>query len=310
MGETLSEDGLTMKFTRLPIIAGLSILLTAMSAQAANSGSEPPPPPPGQRDYYAEGLTAIDQQDWKTAIELLSKVVEQRPWHDDGHNLLGFAYRKQGHYDQALQHYHQALELNPYHRGALEYLGEALLEMGKPEQAGTMLERLAEACRRSNSDAATAAVTTGNCPEWEQLNRAIEQQRTQTAAGSAESGSSWSSSAPSNIDTSTERLSAQQHFRASYHSKTDPIPLNRMHSWVLQLQTADGKPLENAAIAIAGGMPEHDHGLPSAPQVTRYLGNGAYLLEGMKFHMNGWWQLKFRIETADQSDDITFDLML
>ena len=57
----------------------LLMLAVSVSAQAAGSGSEPPPPPPGQRDYYAEGFSAIEQQDWKTAIELLSKVVERRP---------------------------------------------------------------------------------------------------------------------------------------------------------------------------------------------------------------------------------------
>lgn len=296
------------------IVSALSftlwLLTISLTSQAANTGSEPPPPPPGHRDYYAEGFAAIEGEQWKEAIELLSKVVEARPWHDDGHNLLGFAYRKQGHYDQAFQHYHKALELNPYHRGALEYLGEALLETDQPEQAQATLKKLAEACRRTGGSTAADEVSAASCPEWGQLDQALTQ-HIQTTAGSMTVASDpvWGT-APVDTDLATSQVSAKQYFRASYRSKTEPIPLNRMHSWVLQLQNADGQPLENTAIAIAGGMPEHDHGLPSAPRVTDYLGNGDYLVEGLKFHMNGWWQITFRIKAAGRTDDITFNLML
>jgi hypothetical protein len=42
----------------------------------------------------------------------------------------------------------------------------------------------------------------------------------------------------------------------------------------------NGEPVENATIAVDGDMPEHGHGLPTCPQVTKYLGNGDYLVEG------------------------------
>ena len=76
-------------------------------------------------------------------IEHMTRVIAQRPWHDDAHNLMGFAYRKLGDYDRALEAYDRALELNPHHRGALEYLGEAYLELDRPELAKDMLDRLA-----------------------------------------------------------------------------------------------------------------------------------------------------------------------
>jgi len=62
-----------------------------------------------------------------------------------------------------------------------------------------------------------------------------------------------------------------------------------MHSWILRLETLDGQPVRNAEITVAGGMPKHNHGLPTAPQVTRELGNGDYLVEGIKFQMAGWY---------------------
>ena len=44
-----------------------------------------------------------------------------------------------------------------------------------------------------------------------------------------------------------------------------------------------------AAITVDGGMPQHGHGFPTRPRVTRDLDDGTYLLEGMKFSMTGWW---------------------
>ena len=61
---------------------------------------------------------------------------ELRPWDAEAHNLAGHAYRKLGDYERALTLYDQALRLNPHHRGALEYLGEAYLELDRPAPLG------------------------------------------------------------------------------------------------------------------------------------------------------------------------------
>ena len=44
-------------------------------------------------------------------------------------------------------------------------------------------------------------------------------------------------------------------------------------------------------------MPQHGHGLPTRPQVTRELADGTYLIEGMKFSMTGWWEIKLAIDS-------------
>jgi hypothetical protein len=93
-------------------------------------------------------------------------------------------------------------------------------------------------------------------------------------------------------------------------SQLDPIAINQIHNWTLHVETADGQPVENAEITVDGGMPQHDHGLPTAPQVTQDLGNGDYLVEGLRFHMDGWWEIMFVIESASQSDGVTFNLLL
>jgi tetratricopeptide (TPR) repeat protein len=86
---------------------------------------------------------------------------------------MGYAYRKLGDYHRALAHYQQALDLNPHHRGALEYLGELYLAMGCLAQANEVLARLETACRRIAGDAAKGDWQTG-CGEWQELKAAID----------------------------------------------------------------------------------------------------------------------------------------
>lgn len=76
------------------------------------------------------------------------------------------------------------------------------------------------------------------------------------------------------------------------------------------METPDGKPVENASITLNGGMPQHGHGLPTEPVVSQYLGNGDYLVEGMKFQMTGWWVVNFYVNAGGKSDQVTFNLML
>lgn len=83
-------------------------------------------------------------------------------------------------------------------------------------------------------------------------------------------------------------------------SQVQPVPLNQMHSWVITLRSAEGVPLEGAHISVEGGMPAHDHGLATSPQVTTALGSGRYLLEGVRFHMAGEWLLKLQIAHEGQ----------
>jgi hypothetical protein len=115
---------------------------------------------------------------------------------------------------------------------------------------------------------------------------------------------------PSNLDYSTTRLTEQGLYEITYVSKIDPVPVNQMLTWTLHVETADGQPVENATISVDGDMPQHGHGLPTRPQVTRYLGNGDYLVEGLKFHMPGWWVMDFVIDANGQSDQVRFNMML
>ena len=69
----------------------------------------------------------------------------------------------------------------------------------------------------------------------------------------------------------------------------------------------DGAPVHDARFAVDGGMPQHGHGLPTQPRVTRELADGTYLLEGMKFSMTGWWEVKLAIQGPHGADKVTFN---
>jgi hypothetical protein len=99
-------------------------------------------------------------------------------------------------------------------------------------------------------------------------------------------------------------------FHVSYTSANGNVPVNQMHQWTLHVETADGQPVENATITLDGDMPQHGHGLPTNPQVTEYLGNGDYRVEGLKFQMGGWWVMDFVITAEGQSDTVQFNMLL
>ena len=103
----------------------------------------------------------------------MTEAVREKPWHDNAYSLLGFAHRKLGDFDTSLAHYDKALTLNPHNREALEYLGEAYLDMDQPEKTEEVLETLALECERVASSFPDGDWRTG-CEEWAHLNAAYQ----------------------------------------------------------------------------------------------------------------------------------------
>ena len=115
---------------------------------------------------------------------------------------------------------------------------------------------------------------------------------------------------PGDLDFSSTLPSEQGLYQVSYAPQDGSIRVNQIHAWILHVETPDGEPVENAQILVDGDMPQHGHGLPTVPRVTQYLGNGDYRVEGVKFHMPGWWIMEFDITAAGQTDHVTFNLQL
>jgi len=92
------------------------------------------------------GKQAIDAKDWNMAIDHMTKVVEKDPKNADAFNYLGFAHRQMGDYETAFSDYGKALAINPEHKGANEYIGEAYLKTGNLSMAEQHLAKLDEIC--------------------------------------------------------------------------------------------------------------------------------------------------------------------
>lgn len=125
----------------------------------------------------------------------------------------------------------------------------------------------------------------------------------------AASGQAEALAAPADLDLSTSRTSQQGLFNVSYRSDLDPVAINQLHTWTLHVETAGGQPLDGATVTVDGGMPAHNHGLPTQPLVTP-LGGGDYRVEGMKFQMPGYWTVTVAVDAAGQEDTATFHLLL
>ena len=105
-------------------------------------------------------------------------------------------------------------------------------------------------------------------------------------------------------------LSDSGRYRLSYQSLVDPIVINQIHNWVLQLETAEGLTVSGADITLEGGMPDHDHGLPTNPRITESHDENYYLVEGIRFHMRGRWELEIKIIQGTNMDTAMISLDL
>ena len=105
------------------------------------------------------------------------------------------------------------------------------------------------------------------------------------------------------------RLSSSGQFTATLQP-AQPLRPRRLQMVRVALLDADGRPVDHARINVDGGMPQHGHGLPTRPRVTRELGDGLYEIDGVRFNMGGWWEFKLAIQTPAGPDVITFNLDL
>ena len=98
--------------------------------------------------------------------------------------------------------------------------------------------------------------------------------------------------------------SERGYFAVTIESRLDPVVINRMHAWEVTVNDPEGQSIDDAQLVFSGGMPEHDHGLPTSPQMTERLGGGCYLIEGIRFHMSGRWRLVLEIRANGQQDTV------
>ncbi len=144
-----------------------ALLGLGLALLPATAGADPrDESPAGERvdPDYAAGKAAVAAKDWPAAIGALSSAALRDTRNADIQNDLGYAYRQAGQLELAFKHYQRALELNPRHRGAHEYVGEAYLSVDNLAKAEEHLAALQGICLIP-------------CEEYEDLKKAVADYR-------------------------------------------------------------------------------------------------------------------------------------
>ncbi|MDB5801690.1 MAG: tetratricopeptide repeat protein [Rhodocyclales bacterium] len=136
------------------------LLAFAGIAPPASAMGEDPAPVVKETDF-SRGRAAIERKDWNGAIASFEKVVAREDKNADAYNWLGYASRKSGKLDAAFKYYDKALSIDPKHKGAYEYQGEAFLMANQPAKAESNLATLAKLCN-------------SRCEEYQDLKEAVD----------------------------------------------------------------------------------------------------------------------------------------
>ena len=135
------------------------MLVSSFPSAMANMTETKPAANKEDVDFVA-GKKAIERKDWKSAVDALSRALKRKPESADIHNYLGYAYRHLDDLTLSFTHYKEALRIDPNHRGAHEYIGQAYLKVGQPDKAAEHLARLEQICGK-------------RCEEYQDLARSI-----------------------------------------------------------------------------------------------------------------------------------------
>ena len=143
-------------------LVGATLALTAVAARA--EPYEVDPDLAARDEDYAAGKRAVDRKDWDEAVRRFKLAERRHPEQADLQNILGYAHRNLKQYDLAFVHYKRAIESEPRHRGAHEYIGETYLLTGDLAGAEKHLDALRQICLLP-------------CDELRDLDKAVAQYR-------------------------------------------------------------------------------------------------------------------------------------
>ena len=155
----------------LRIHAFILALVVAASASAMDT-PKPEPKDPDKKDAQLEqARAAIAREDWTGAQAILRQAVAAQPADADRTTStpIRCARARTRQMDLVFRHYNEALRLDPQHRAAREYLGEAYLMTGNVAKAKELLAELDRLCK-------------AGCVEQAELKRSISTFERQHAA--------------------------------------------------------------------------------------------------------------------------------
>ena len=95
---------------------------------------------------YETAVKYLDKQDFAKANKALKAYTKSEPDDADGWNLYAYANRKMNKFEKAEVYYEKALNIDPDHKGALEYQGELYMQTNRPDLAKENLIKLVKLC--------------------------------------------------------------------------------------------------------------------------------------------------------------------
>jgi tetratricopeptide (TPR) repeat protein len=98
--------------------------------------------PGGQPSDYDVAYDLLKAGKFLQAIAAFEKVIAGDPTHAMAYTNMAYSFRRMGQHERAIELYQKALELQPDLAEAHEYMGEALLTVGKVSEARSHLEIL------------------------------------------------------------------------------------------------------------------------------------------------------------------------
>lgn len=132
-----------MKTIAIAVSASLLLLTSPVFAAGSNSAYSNAKPVDSN---FTQGMAAIKAKDWNQVITSMKKVVEKDENNANAWNHIGHAYRQIGDMENSFKHYERALTIDPKHKGAHEYIGEAYLVVKKLDKAEEHLAILKKLC--------------------------------------------------------------------------------------------------------------------------------------------------------------------
>ena len=135
----------------------LVALITTTSALAVDNVTSKDAP------ELASVRARIKAKDFKGALAELTPMLATYQ-HADVYNLMGFSLRKSGDQKQAYTFYRKALDFDPQHKSALEYLGELYVETGQIDKARENAVLLKRLCPSGCEDLADLEAAIAHAP--------------------------------------------------------------------------------------------------------------------------------------------------
>jgi tetratricopeptide (TPR) repeat protein len=97
-----------------------------------------------QDEIYSLGYWQAKRGDYQTALETLRSAPNAADPRVE--TMIGFSLRKLGRVEEAILYYQRVLANYPERTTTRQYLGEAYLQMGAPDQAKEQLAEIAKRC--------------------------------------------------------------------------------------------------------------------------------------------------------------------